>query len=126
MVVGGLVIAVVLVDGEEDRRPLEQPARMAAPAPASSAPNGTLTPVSSALDGTLTPVSSAPNGTLAPAGSAPNGKVTSTDSGPDDLLPDERVALHHAIADALTADPSVAVGIDRPAELARHWDAAHG
>jgi DNA-binding CsgD family transcriptional regulator len=42
----------------------------------------------------------------------------------DELLPDERVALHDAIAGALTADPAVAVGIDRIAELARHWDAA--
>jgi len=42
----------------------------------------------------------------------------------DELLPDERVALHHAIATALTAHPAVAVGIDRIAELARHWDAA--
>ena len=42
----------------------------------------------------------------------------------DELLPDERVALHHAIAAALTADPAVAVGIDRIAELARHWDAS--
>jgi len=42
----------------------------------------------------------------------------------DELLPDERVALHRAIAAALTADPAVAVGIDRVAELARHWHAA--
>jgi DNA-binding CsgD family transcriptional regulator len=42
----------------------------------------------------------------------------------DELLPDERVALHHAIAAALTAHPAVGVGIDRIAELARHWDAA--
>jgi DNA-binding CsgD family transcriptional regulator len=42
----------------------------------------------------------------------------------DELLPDERVALHAAIAAALTAQPAVAVGIDRIAELARHWDAA--
>ena len=42
----------------------------------------------------------------------------------DELLPDERVALHHTIAAALTAHPAVAVGIDRIAELARHWDAA--
>src|SRR5439155_15397241 len=42
----------------------------------------------------------------------------------DELLPDERVALHHAIAAALTAQPAVAVGIDRIAELAPHWDAA--
>ncbi len=42
----------------------------------------------------------------------------------DELLPDERVELHSAIAAALTADPAVAVGIDRVAELARHWDAA--
>jgi len=42
----------------------------------------------------------------------------------DELLPDERVALHAAIAAALTAHPAVGVGIDRVAELARHWDAA--
>ncbi|HEY5172737.1 MAG TPA: AAA family ATPase, partial [Acidimicrobiia bacterium] len=42
----------------------------------------------------------------------------------DELLPDDRVALHEAIATALTAHPAVAVGIDRIAELARHWDAA--
>ena len=42
----------------------------------------------------------------------------------DELLPDERVVLHHAIAAALTDNPAVAFGIDRPAELARHWDAA--
>ena len=42
----------------------------------------------------------------------------------DELLPDERVALHHAIAAALTARPAVAVGIDRIADLARHWDSA--
>jgi len=42
----------------------------------------------------------------------------------DELLPDERVALHDAIAAALTVHPAVAVGIDRIAELARHWDAA--
>ena len=42
----------------------------------------------------------------------------------DELLPDERVALHAAIAAALTAQPAVAVGIDRIGELARHWDAA--
>lgn len=42
----------------------------------------------------------------------------------DELLPDERVAMHGAIAAALTAHPAVAVGIDRVAELARHWDAA--
>jgi len=42
----------------------------------------------------------------------------------DELLPDERVALHAAIAAALTARPALAVGIDRIAELARHWNAA--
>jgi DNA-binding CsgD family transcriptional regulator len=42
----------------------------------------------------------------------------------DELLPDERVGLHLAIATALTAHPAVAVGVDRIAELARHWDAA--
>jgi DNA-binding NarL/FixJ family response regulator len=40
------------------------------------------------------------------------------------LLPDERVALHGEIAQALTDHPEHAVGIDRVAELARHWDAA--
>jgi DNA-binding CsgD family transcriptional regulator len=42
----------------------------------------------------------------------------------DDLVPDERVALHRAIAQALDASPDTAIGIDRIAELARHWDAA--
>jgi DNA-binding CsgD family transcriptional regulator/tetratricopeptide (TPR) repeat protein len=42
----------------------------------------------------------------------------------DELLPDDRVALHNAIAAALTAHPAVAVGVDRIAELARHWDTA--
>jgi DNA-binding CsgD family transcriptional regulator len=42
----------------------------------------------------------------------------------DDLLPDERVGLHHAIAAALTDHPERAVGVDRVSELARHWDAA--
>jgi DNA-binding CsgD family transcriptional regulator len=42
----------------------------------------------------------------------------------DELLPDERVALHAAIATALTEDPALAGGVDRVAELARHWDAA--
>jgi len=37
----------------------------------------------------------------------------------DELLPDERVALHNAIAATLTAQPALAVGIDRIAELAR-------
>ncbi|MGQ0825501.1 MAG: helix-turn-helix transcriptional regulator [Actinomycetota bacterium] len=39
----------------------------------------------------------------------------------DDLVPDERVELHRAIAAALTEKR--AVGVDRIAELARHWDA---
>ncbi len=42
----------------------------------------------------------------------------------DALLPDERVELHREIAGALTQHPEFAVGIDRIAELARHWDAA--
>jgi ATP/maltotriose-dependent transcriptional regulator MalT len=42
----------------------------------------------------------------------------------DDLVPDERVALHRRIAAALTEHPSAAVDLDRIAELARHWDAA--
>ncbi len=42
----------------------------------------------------------------------------------DDFVPDERVELHRAIAEALDEHPERAVGIDRVAELARHWDAA--
>jgi DNA-binding CsgD family transcriptional regulator len=42
----------------------------------------------------------------------------------DALLPDEVVALHGDLAEALTAHPEFAIGIDRVAELARHWDAA--
>jgi DNA-binding CsgD family transcriptional regulator/tetratricopeptide (TPR) repeat protein len=42
----------------------------------------------------------------------------------DDLLPDELVELHRVIAKALTDHPEYAVGVDRTAELARHWDAA--
>ena len=42
----------------------------------------------------------------------------------DALVPDERVAHHREIAQALTDHPEYAVGIDRVAELARHWDAA--
>jgi DNA-binding CsgD family transcriptional regulator len=42
----------------------------------------------------------------------------------DDLVPDERVELHRSIAKALTDDPATAVGVDRVAELGRHWDAA--
>ena len=42
----------------------------------------------------------------------------------DELLPDELVALHHAVAAALEPHPEAAAGIDRVAELARHWDAA--
>jgi DNA-binding CsgD family transcriptional regulator/tetratricopeptide (TPR) repeat protein len=41
-----------------------------------------------------------------------------------DLLPDDRVALHRAIAQALEDDAECAVGVDRVAELAHHWDAA--
>jgi DNA-binding CsgD family transcriptional regulator len=42
----------------------------------------------------------------------------------DDLVPDERVALHRRIAAAITEQPSAAVDLDRVAELARHCDAA--
>ena len=42
----------------------------------------------------------------------------------DELLPDETVELHRTIASALTEHPEYAVGVDRTAELARHWDAA--
>ena len=42
----------------------------------------------------------------------------------DELLPDELVELHHVVADALEQHPEAAPGIDRVAELARHWDAA--
>ncbi len=42
----------------------------------------------------------------------------------DDVLPDERVALHRSAAEALEAIPDVAAGIARVPELARHWDAA--
>jgi DNA-binding NarL/FixJ family response regulator len=42
----------------------------------------------------------------------------------EDTLPDERIALHHTIAHALTDHPERAVDIDQVAELARHWDAA--
>ncbi len=42
----------------------------------------------------------------------------------DDTTPDERVALHRAIAAALDDHQERAVGIDYAAELARHWDAA--
>jgi DNA-binding CsgD family transcriptional regulator len=41
-----------------------------------------------------------------------------------DLLPGERTALHLALADALSADPSLA-GATPAAELAHHWQAAH-
>jgi DNA-binding CsgD family transcriptional regulator/tetratricopeptide (TPR) repeat protein len=41
-----------------------------------------------------------------------------------DLLPGERTALHLALAEALTADPSLA-GARPAAELAHHWQAAH-
>jgi DNA-binding NarL/FixJ family response regulator len=42
----------------------------------------------------------------------------------EDTLPDERIALHRAIAHALTDHPERAVDVDQVAELARHWDAA--
>ena len=41
-----------------------------------------------------------------------------------DLLPGERTALHLALAEALSEDPSLAVGA-AAAELAHHWSAAH-
>jgi len=41
-----------------------------------------------------------------------------------DLLPGERTALHLALAEALSADPSLA-GATPAAELAHHWQAAH-
>jgi DNA-binding CsgD family transcriptional regulator/Tfp pilus assembly protein PilF len=41
-----------------------------------------------------------------------------------DLLPGERTALHLALAEALSADPSLAGGA-AAAELAHHWGAAH-
>ena len=41
-----------------------------------------------------------------------------------DLLPGERTALHLALAEALSADPSLADGT-AAAELAHHWAAAH-
>src|SRR5256714_8398350 len=42
----------------------------------------------------------------------------------DELLPDERIALHRSIAAALLEHPESGTEIDRVAELARHWDAA--
>lgn len=42
----------------------------------------------------------------------------------DELASDERVAIHAAIAEALEQLPDDLVGVDRAAELARHWDAA--
>jgi DNA-binding CsgD family transcriptional regulator len=42
----------------------------------------------------------------------------------DDILPDERVALHRAIAEALATHEERVVGIEHATELARHWDAA--
>jgi DNA-binding CsgD family transcriptional regulator/tetratricopeptide (TPR) repeat protein len=42
----------------------------------------------------------------------------------DELLPDELVSLHRDIARTLDEDPKAGIGIDRVAELARHWDAA--
>jgi DNA-binding CsgD family transcriptional regulator len=42
----------------------------------------------------------------------------------EDILPDERVALHRTIAEALIDHPERAVDVDQVAELARHWDAA--
>jgi DNA-binding CsgD family transcriptional regulator/tetratricopeptide (TPR) repeat protein len=41
-----------------------------------------------------------------------------------ELVPDERVALHRDIAEALTEHPEYAVGVDRVSELARHWNEA--
>ena len=42
----------------------------------------------------------------------------------DELLPDELVEFHSAVAQALEQHPEAAPGLDRVAELARHWDAA--
>lgn len=42
----------------------------------------------------------------------------------DDIVPDERVALHRSIAESLTDHPERAVGIDYIGELARHWNAS--
>ena len=42
----------------------------------------------------------------------------------DELLPDELVEFHSVVAQALEQHPEAAPGIDRVAELARHWDAA--
>ena len=42
----------------------------------------------------------------------------------DDLVPDERVALHRAAALALVLHSELRLDIDRTTELARHWDAA--
>ena len=42
----------------------------------------------------------------------------------DDLVPDERVALHRAVAEVLETQVGLRLEVDRIAELARHWDAA--
>ncbi len=42
----------------------------------------------------------------------------------DDIVPDERVALHRSIAQSLTDHPERAMSIDYIGELARHWDAS--
>jgi DNA-binding NarL/FixJ family response regulator len=42
----------------------------------------------------------------------------------NELLPDELIELHEAVAGALEAHPVTADDIDTTAELARHWDAA--
>jgi DNA-binding CsgD family transcriptional regulator/tetratricopeptide (TPR) repeat protein len=41
-----------------------------------------------------------------------------------ELLPDERVAFHAAVAEALARRPRTRTDLDVVAELARHWDAA--
>ena len=41
-----------------------------------------------------------------------------------DLVPDELVAIHRTLANELTNDAAAALGLDRAAELARHWDCA--
>jgi len=42
----------------------------------------------------------------------------------DDLVPDERVGLHRAVARALADHSEIRGDVDRTSELARHWDAA--
>ena len=42
----------------------------------------------------------------------------------DDLVPDERVAMHRAVARSLEEHTEIRGDVDRTSELARHWDAA--